>query len=128
MDGFIKLAAAAVIAAFAAAMLKKQAPEFSILLGLGGGICVLVIILKQVPRIYDTFSALVQYIPDADGIMLPLFKACGICITSKLAAETCRDCEQKSLAAKVELAGSAACFIAAIPIFARVFDIMGEML
>lgn len=127
-DGFLKLAAVAVTAAFGALMMKKQSPEFAFLLAVSAGTGIALVLTAQIPAVCEVFEAFTQYIPDGDETIRPLFKASGICMITKLAAETCRDCEQRSLAAKVELTGTAACLMAAAPLFTRVFQSIGGIL
>ncbi len=128
MDVLFKILILAALAAFGALTLKKQAPEFAFLLTLGAGICILSMLASQLPSIQMVYTFAAHYIPDTDEIVGPMFKAAGICILTKITAETCRDCEQKALAAKVELAGTIACFAVAMPLFSQVFAQIESML
>ena len=119
MDGMWKIFALAVFAALTAAILKKQSPEFALLLAFCAGIWVLGSIIGQISAQSMYWQRCMRYLPE--GILKNLLKATGICILTKLTAETCRDCEQKALAASVELCGTVAGFTAALPLFAQVF-------
>ena len=128
MAELTKIIGAALFAAFAALTLKKQAPESALLVALGAGIFILSALLPLLPELREAYAALSSHIPDADAILAPAGKATGVCVLSRLSAETCRDCEQKALAAKVEFAGTVLCFLTAVPLFLRVLSGFGGLL
>lgn len=128
MDELFKILILAAAAAFGALSLKKQAPEFAFLLAFGAGVCILYRMASALPSVQAVYAFSARYIPGADEIVAPMLKAAGICILTKITAETCRDCEQKALAAKVELSGAAACFAVAMPLFSQVFAQIESML
>ena len=121
MEGFFRAAAVAALAALAALMIRRQSPEFAFLASLAAGIGILLLLLGQAEKVYAALSRIGAYIPESDAILAPTARASGILILTKLTAQTCADCEQKALGAKVELAGSIACLYAALPLVERVF-------
>ena len=128
MELLIKVIAVALLGSFGALLLKKQTGEMSFLLALCAGLVILFVILSLTPSLSGIWREMRQYIPDADGVMEPMGKAALICVVTRLNAETCRDCEQKSLAAKVELAGTVICFVSSAPLFEKVLTGIGAML
>ena len=128
MELLIKVIAVALLGSFGALLLKKQTGEMSFLLALCAGLVILFVILSLTPSLSGIWREMRQYIPDADGVMEPMGKAALICVVTRLSAETCRDCEQKSLAAKVELAGTVICFVSSAPLFEKVLTGIGAML
>ena len=128
MELLIKVIAVALLGSFGALLLKKQTGEMSFLLALCAGLVILFVILSLTPYLSGIWREMRQYIPDADGVMEPMGKAALICVVTRLSAETCRDCEQKSLAAKVELAGTVICFVSSAPLFEKVLTGIGAML
>ena len=128
MELIIKITAFAFLGSFGALLIKKHTQELSFLLSLGAGLIILFIILSLTPSLSGIWREMRQYIPDADGVMEPMGKAALICVVTRLSAETCRDCEQRALAAKVELAGTVICFVSSAPLFERVLSDIGAML
>ena len=53
-----------------------------------------------------------------------IFRAVGICLLTQLAADTCRDAGEQSLAAKAELAGKCFMLLLALPLFERLLSLV----
>ncbi len=128
MDGIFRIAALAVCVGFLALGIKKQSPEFALLTALTGCVLLISLLFSE----FSAVSALLGLVRDslfqADLILGAMGKAAGVCIVTQLAAQTCLDCEQKSLAAAVELAGTAACLTAALPVCTQLFSEIGALL
>ena len=128
MESVFRIAALAVCAGILSLSLKKQAPEFALLLALSACVLLIASVLSE----FSAVSALVDLLRDsvsqADLILGVMGKAAGVCIVTHLAAQTCLDCGQKSLAAAAELAGTAACLTAAMPLCTALFSEIGALL
>ena len=128
MDGILRIAALAVCTGFLALGLKKQAPEFALFTAFSGCALLLAMLASEFSAVHDLIDLLRENLAQADLILGAMGKAAGVCIVTHLAAQTCLDCEQKSLAAAVELAGTAACLTAALPVCAQLFSEIGALL
>lgn len=121
MDIF-KILAVCLITAVLAILLKQYKAEYSIAVVLGGGIIVIVFVVKNI-------SAPIDYLKDqleASGINTDYFKvalkALGIGYITSFIADACRDSGQNALAAKAELAGKCAVFVLSLPLISSILQ------
>lgn len=121
MDIF-KILAVCLITAVLAILLKQYKAEYSIAVVLGGGIIVIVFVVKSI-------SAPIDYLKDqleASGINTDYFKvalkALGIGYITGFIADACRDSGQNALAAKAELAGKCAVFVLSLPLISSILQ------
>lgn len=128
MENVFRIAALAVCAGFLSLGLKKQAPEFALLVTISAGALLLTLLLSELSAVSALADLIRDSLSGADSILGAMGKAAGICLITHLAAQTCLDCEQKSLAAAVELAGTAACLSAALPLCTQLFAGIGALL
>lgn len=122
MEKIGQVAAAAVIAALASAVIKKQAPELALVLVLCGvtGIFLLTVgLFDPIRQLMDTLAEKAALSPAA---VAPVIKTVGIGLMSRLAAELCRDAKESGLAAAVEMAGSVLALWVALPLFETVLS------
>lgn len=109
----IQLIAAAIIAAITALIVRQIKPEFAIFVQLGGILLVALLTMQALRDIIAAVQNIMQYAPVGGGDTMlggnnaftMLIRALGICITSQIAADICRDSGSNSLANIVELAG-----------------------
>ena len=57
-----------------------------------------------------------------------LIKCLGICMVTKIASETCKDCGENSIASKIDLAGKAVVLTFSMPLFQEVIFIIKDLL
>ena len=109
-----KLVIAAAAAAMAALIVRQVKPELALFVQLGGVLAVALLLMGVLRDLLAAVQGMLQFAPgggDGDGAFggnssyTMLVKALGICITSQLAADVCRDSGSASLANTVELGG-----------------------
>ena len=109
-----KLAAAAAAAALAALIVRQVKPELALFVQLGGVLAVALLLMGVLQELLAAVQGMLQFAPGggageaAFGGNSPytmLVKALGICITTQLAADICRDSGSVALANTVELGG-----------------------
>lgn len=128
MSGVVKVAAAAVTAALCAVVVRRQAPEIALALGLAA--CALIVLycsgaLSAVVELTDKLARTGVLSPQA---VEPVMKTAGIAIVTRLASDFCRDAQEGGLASAVELAGTALALAAALPLMSAVLDVLGQLL
>ena len=111
----IQLVLAAVIAAITAIIVRQIKPEFAIFVQLGGVMLVALLGLNALRDIIVMVQDIMRYAPiggagennllGGNNAFTMLVQALGICITTQIAADICRDSGSGSLANIVELAG-----------------------
>ena len=109
-----KLVIAAASAALAALIVRQVKPELALFVQLGGILAVALLLMGVLRDLLAAVQGMLQFAPGGGGgdgafggnsSYTMLVKALGICITSQLAADICRDSGSASLANIVELGG-----------------------
>ena len=114
MDGMVQVAAVGLTAALLAGVLRRGAPEFSLVLVLCAGAWMLL-------TAADSLGAAV-------ALMEPVVKTVALSILTRLTAEVCRASGEGGLAAFVETAGTILALGAALPLARAVTSLLAEML
>ena len=105
---------AAIIAAAAALIVRQIKPEFAVFVQLGGVLMVALLLLSSLRELIAAVEEMLQYTNfgaaggdafGANNAFSMLVRALGICITTQIAADICRDSGSASLANIVELGG-----------------------
>ena len=107
-----KLIAAAVTAAVAALVVRQIKPELAIFVQLGGVLAVALLLMGALQDLLAAVQGILQFAPGGgdpafggNSAYTMLVKALGVCVTTQLAADVCRDSGSNSLANTVELGG-----------------------
>lgn len=111
-------------AAFLAAVLRTQRPELAVGLSLLAGVLVTVAVVSRLSPLVASLGRLTAQsgLPeDSLGLVL---RAAGVCLVTQLAADTCRDAGEFSLASKAELAGRFMLLVMALPLFERILTLI----
>lgn len=122
------LAAAGLAAALCAVVVKQRSPELAALLTLAA--CVL--LLGRTLPMLETIRARMEEIADragvSPGVLLPVVKTVGLAAVTRISASLCRDAGEGSIAAALEMAGSAAAVIVALPLLDMVLGLVMDLL
>lgn len=114
------VAGLAVIAAFAAVLLRSQRPEWAMALGVSVGVWLLFAVMKELTAVIHAVQTLWETASLAASHGQIVFKAMGICFITQLAADACEDAGEKAVAKKVELAGKILLVALSLPLFETV--------
>lgn len=128
MEEMAKAAALAVAAVLCAGVVRRGAPEFSLLLSLGAGICILLTVsgaLEQTVNMIGEIAALAQL--DTE-ILRPVVKTVALSLVTRITAELCRCAGEGGIAAFVEAAGTILALAAALPLAKGVLQLMAQLL
>ena len=111
-------------AAFLAAVLRTQRPELAVGLSLlAGGLVTVAVVSRLSPLVASLNRLTSQSALPEDSLGLVL-RAAGVCLITQLAADTCRDAGESSLASKAELVGRFMLLVMALPLFERVLTLI----
>jgi stage III sporulation protein AD len=109
-----KLVAAAAAAAVAALIVRQVKPELALFVQLGGVLAVALLLMGVLRDLLSAVQGMLQFAPGGgageaafggNSSYTMLVKALGVCVTTQLAADICRDSGSASLANTVELGG-----------------------
>lgn len=128
MNDVMKVAAAGVIAAICAMVVRKQAPEVAIVLAICAGALILMYCSGALAAVVAFLEELVEAGGLSSKIINPVVKVTGIAIVTRLSADFCRDAKEGALAAVVETAGSALALLTVLPLMSAVLDLLSDLL
>jgi stage III sporulation protein AD len=128
MESVIKIAALGIVGALCAVVVKKQAPELGLVLGLVAGALILGCAIPALQGVKELMETLTDTAGLSSAVLTPVVKTVGIAIVTKIAAEVCRDAKEGGIAAFVETAGAASALLACLPLMKAVLDTVGELL
>lgn len=128
MDGMIKAAAVALIAAILGIILQRQGKEYTLLLVLAVGAmgaCLALSYLKPVL----SFLERLQVLGNLDSEMLKiLLKAVGIGLIGEITAAICADSGNSSLGKMLQLLSAAVILWLSLPILEQVMELIEDIL
>lgn len=122
MSDIIQIAAAAIAAAVCAAVVRRQEPELGLVLAACAGTLILLYCSGALRLAVELMDKLVEAGRLSTQVVEPVIKTAGIAVTTRLAADFCRDAKEGGLASAVELAGTALALAAVLPLMSAVVD------
>ena len=128
MNDVVKVAAAAIIAAICAMIVRKQAPEIGLLLAACAGVLILLYVSGALKAAVSLMDRLAETGGLSPAVLAPVMKVTGIAVITRLAADLCRDAKEGALAAAVETAGSALALLTVLPLMTAVLDLLTGLL
>ncbi len=128
IEDILSLSAIAVISSLLSILLKKERADFSVLISIAAGACLIIYIL---PSLYQTIK-IISDVSERSGInsqyISIIIKSCVISTITTVCAATCRDCGQSSLAMGLELAGRIAIILSALPVINSLLSLILSMI
>lgn len=128
MSDVMKVAAAAIVAAVCAMVVRKQAPEIGLLLAACAGVLILLYCSGALQAAVELMDKLVEQGGLSAAVVEPVMKVTGIAIITRLAADLCRDAKESALASVVETAGSALALLTVLPLMSAVLELLSGLL
>lgn len=128
MDGMVQVAAVGVTAALLAGVLRRGAPEFSLVLVLCAGAWMLLTAADSLGAAVALMEELAGLAGLDEALLEPVIKTVALSILTRLTAEVCRASGEGGLAAFVETAGTVLALGAALPLARAVTSLLAEML
>lgn len=128
METMVRIAAVGLTAAVLGAVLKKSAPELALLLVVAAGVWILTLTLDGLGAVAALMEELAGVSGLSEELLEPVAKTVALSILTKLTAEICRSAGESGLASFVELAGTVAALVVALPLMRAVAVLMAEML
>ena len=110
--------------ALLSAVLRVQRPELALCLSLLAGALTVGLLLRQLTPLVAALrrmTALGGAGEDGLGVVL---RGAGICLVTRLAADTCRDAGDTALAGKAELTGRILLLLLAVPLYERILTLI----
>ncbi len=112
----LRVVGVALVGVLLANLLKRDKPEWHLIVLVATGVIVLVIVFSSMTTVINSFGELLS----AGGVDSTLFggvlKIVGIGYLTEYAASMCADCGAQSVGDKVQLAGKITVFLMGLPI------------
>lgn len=112
----IKIAGIGITGVVIAGLLKKDKPEFSIIITIATGMILLVLVLSQMTSVVTAFDDLVSLSGVDQSLFAGILKIIGIGYLTEYSANIVTDYGSNSVANKIQLAGKITIFLMALPI------------
>lgn len=128
MTGAFGVAAAGIISAVCAVIVRKQVPELGMLLAICAGVMILLSCSGALSVVIDFVDELVTVGGIAPGIVAPVLKVMGISVVVRLSADFCKDAKEGAVATAVETVGAVLSLVAVLPLISAVLDLLGSMM
>lgn len=124
----IAFVGAGIIGAVLSVVLRQYKPEFSIYITLITGMLMLGAAVAAVKPVIETVSGYLQIADPDTSYADVLIKSLAVCYITQMASDSCADAGEKSIAAKIELAGKFAIVLLALPVFDRLMEVIKQLL
>lgn len=128
METMVRIAAVGLAAAVLGAVLKKSAPELALLLIVAAGVWILTLTLDGLGAVAALMEELAGVSGLSEELLEPVAKTVALSILTRLTAEICRSAGESGLASSVEVGGTVAALVVALPLMRAVAVLMAEML
>lgn len=128
MSDVMKVAAAAIVAAVCAVVVRRQAPEIGLALALCAGALIILYCTGAFTAVTSLMDKLVETGGLSRQVVEPVLKTTGIAVVTRLSADFCRDAKEGGLASAVELAGTVLALWAVLPLMTAVLELLTQLL
>lgn len=124
MNEIFAVSGIGIVSAGLVILIKQYKPELAFGVAVSSGIIIILYVIGFFTEIFSVLSKIISYSGIGDERFSILFRCMGICIVTKIASETCRDCGQSSAASKIDLAGKALIISASLPLFSEIIELI----
>lgn len=124
----IAFVGAGIIGAVLSVVLRQYKPEFSVYITLITGMLMLGAAVTAVKPVIETVTGYLQIADPDTSYVDVLVKSLAVCYITQMASDSCADAGEKSIAAKIELAGKFAIVLLALPVFDRLMEVIKQLL
>ncbi len=128
MDIIARAAAAAVIGSILVLLLRRYTPELSLLLAVVTGAVIVWICAGIAAHVTEALRSVSEKGGIPSTYVSPVMKCIGIGLVTNLAAQICRDAQQGSIAAGVELCGTLCALAVSLPLIQAVLATVEKLL
>ena len=123
----LQIAGLGVAAALMAMVIRGSRPELASLLAMAAGALLFFLVLSRLKAVVAVMELLLDKAGLAQEYLKVLLKVVGITYIAELAAQTCHDAGEDSLAAKVEMGGKVLVLAMAAPIIVAIVELTLEV-
>lgn len=102
-------------------LLRRVNSDYAIYVSAAAGIFICLFSLGIIMPVFDYAKTLCSS-HETGKLCTIMFKSAGICLLCSVSADICRDCNESSLASKIEFAGKCTILAYCLPLIRTVFE------
>lgn len=122
----VKIVGIGIVGVIISSLLKKNNPEFSLIITLATGMILLVLVLSSMTEAIIAFDTLISVGLDT-GLFGGVLKIIGIGYLTEYGASICEDYGASSVGNKIQLGGKLTIFLMSLPIIRGLIEAIGEL-
>lgn len=104
------------VAAIFSITIKKQQPEFAVLINIVAGIIIFIMVAEKIPQIISAFNSIMDRTKVDIVYFSTILKIIGIAYVTEFGSQICKDMGEGSIASKIELGGKVVIMVLGLPI------------
>ena len=123
MDIF-KVVAVGIIATVFALILKKDAPQFAMMISIGACVLIFLMVLPRLTAVFELLNGISSYMTVNNGFVKAVLKIIGIAYITEFGSQLCADAGENAVASKIELGGKILIMGISAPIVLSLLDLV----
>jgi stage III sporulation protein AD len=128
MELILKIAAAGIVGALCAMVIRRHVPELGMVTAIVTGVLLLGLALPMLSGVTDFLDELQELSGLAPSIVAPMMKTAGIAIVTRCVGALCKDAGEGGISTAVETAGVIAALLVSLPLLRLVLQTLLELL
>lgn len=123
----VKIVGIGIVGVIISSLLKRNNPEFSLIITLATGMILLVLVLSAMTEAITAFDTLISSSGLDTGLFGGVLKIIGIGYLTEYGASICEDYGASSVGNKIQLGGKLTIFLMSLPIIRGLIEAIGEL-
>lgn len=124
----IKIGLVGIVAAFLGLYIRKERPEFGILIGIFAGVFILTYGVAQIEVIVGFVEKIMGYLPVKQEYLWAILKMLGIAYVAEFASTICKDSGYSSIGGQIEMFARLSIVVLSLPGLSYLLDVVEELL
>lgn len=120
----LQVVMAGIVGTVLSVALKKENPQFSILLSLVTGILIFLFAARYLEKVFSILVHLTKTAGLSDGYLNIVIKIIGISYIAKFGSEIAKDAGEGSISTKIDLAGKIFIAVSAMPVIMALMEMV----
>ncbi len=112
----VQIVAIGLVTAVLAITVKKQSPDFSLMITVAGSVLIFVLILPSLGSVINVITKLTDETKIDSSYVMLVLKVVGIAYLAEFGAQICNDANESAIASKIELAGKVLIMLISAPV------------
>ena len=124
----IKIGLVGIVAAFLGLYIRKERPEFGILIGIFAGVFIFTYGVAQIEVIVGFVEKIMGYLPLKQEYFWAILKMLGIAYVAEFASTICKDSGYSSIGGQIEMFARLSIVVLSLPGLSYLLDVVEELL